>query len=119
MTKITARPRGHEGRKDNTLIVNINRCDDITVSGNTTPLRLGDLVTVTFSGRWHNAPGYTVTDEHGAVKLFEIVEQGGKLGLMYPGRDAAGTWHEAQFTQLNLFSWEVDFKIIGRQEVSV
>lgn len=94
------------------MIVNIRPTDDITVAGNTTILQIGDVVKVTFSGDWHNAPGYTVTDEHGAVKLFEIVEQGSKMGILYHGRDEAGDWHEQQFTALDRFAWTVDFETV-------
>lgn len=94
------------------MIVNIHPWDDITVNGNTTQLHVGNVVTITFSGRWHNAPGYTVQDEFGAVKLFEVIEQGGKMGIMYPGRDEAGDWHEQQFTAFDKFAWTVDFETL-------
>jgi hypothetical protein len=94
------------------MIVNIHATDDITVAGNTTALHVGDIVKVTFPHSWCNAPGYTVADEHGAVKLFEIVEQGGKMGIMFPGWDEAGEWHEQQFTALDRFAWTVDFETL-------
>ena len=94
------------------MIVNILGTDDVTVAGNTTALNVGDVVKVTFSRDWCNAPGYTVTDEHGAARLFEIIEQGGKLGIMFPGRDEAGDWHDQQFTALDKFAWTVDFEAV-------
>jgi hypothetical protein len=94
------------------MIVNIHATDDITVAGNTTALHVGDVVKITFSLGLCNAPGHTVKDEHGAVKLFEIIEQDGKMGILYPGRDEAGEWHEQQFTALDKFAWTIDFETL-------
>lgn len=86
--------------------------DDITEAAATIPARPGDMVTVTFSGAWHNAPDYIVQDGNGNAKRFPVVAQGGKLGIMYPGRDFDGIWHDAQFTPFDLFSWTVNFEIV-------
>lgn len=94
------------------VIVNILGTDDVTVAGNTTALNVGDVVKVTFSRDWCKAPGFTVKDEHGEPKLFEVIEQGGKMGIMYPGRDESGDWHDQQFTALDKFTRYVDFETV-------
>ena len=95
------------------MIVNIKPWDKITTTENTTPLRKGMKVTITFSGRWHNGHDFTVSDDAGEPKLFTVEEdEHGKLGILYPGRNRAGDWDENLFTPFDLFASTVDIEII-------
>lgn len=81
--------------------------DSTTMANNTTPVKPGNKVTVTF-------PGYcdfTPKDDDGNDMLFDVVEENGVLGLMYPGRDWDGDWHDRQFTPFTSFSYTVIFTI--------
>lgn len=71
-------------------------------------LNYGDLVTVTIQA-FKNTPPYTVKTPSGKPKLFKVVEEGKTLGIMYPGRDHDGNWHDAQFTPFDHFAWTVTF----------
>ena len=94
------------------MIVNIKPCDKITTTENTTPLRKGMKVTITFSGRWHNGPDFTVTDDAGEPKLFTVEEEYGKLGILYPGYDDNGDWNINHFAAFDTFAHTVDIYIV-------
>ncbi len=83
--------------------VHIEPWDETSTYRNTTMLQLGDLVTVTFAFR--SGP-YTVKDEYGAVKVYEVVAYGHELGIHYP--------EDHQFTPFFRFAPMVEFTIIGR-----
>jgi len=83
--------------------VRIEPWDETTTYRNTTMLQVGDIVTVTFDGV--TSP-YTVKDEHGAVKLYEVITHGHHLGIRYPDDDL--------FTPFFRFAPSVEFEIIGR-----
>lgn len=71
-------------------------------------LHIGDMVTVTFQA-WKDTPPFTVKTPDGKSKLFEVVQKGEILGIMYPGRDYDGNWHDAQHTPFDHFAWTVTF----------
>lgn len=71
-------------------------------------LKIGDMLTVTIHP-FKNTPPYTVKTPDAKLKLFEVVTNQNKLGIMYPGRDNDGNWHDAQFTPFDHFSWTVTF----------
>ena len=82
--------------------------DSTTIDNNTTPIKVGDKVTVTFPGYYD----FTPQDENGNDRLFDVVEENGVLGLMYPGRDFNGDWNDRQFTPFTNFSYSVIFTIV-------
>ena len=86
--------------------VRIEPWDETSTYRNTTMLQLGDLVTVTITSGGNYR--HTVMDEHGAVKLFEIVSYGHQLGIRYPTDD--------QFVSLSGFAPNVEFEIVGRSQ---
>ena len=93
-------------------VFTVSFTDYATIAKNTTPARPGDKVTVTFpsiSPGWHD---FTPKDEGGNDRLFDVVEHNGILGVMYPGRDRYGIWHDLQFTPFKNFSHSVIFTIV-------
>lgn len=71
-------------------------------------LHIGDMVTVTIQA-WKDTPPFTVKTPDGKPKLFKVVKEGNTPGILYPGRDHDGNWHDAQFTSFDKFAWTVTF----------
>ena len=92
-------------------IFTVLRKDGTYIAENATPAKSGDKVTITFPC----FPGYldfTPQDDDGNDRLFDVVENNGMLGVMYPGRDRDGVWHDLLFIPFKNFSPSVIFTII-------
>lgn len=76
----------------------------------TCPLRAGDIITVTFPGWPDCIPGYTVSDSDGTPRWFEVLEQNGVLGIMYP--DSFIGHGAERFTPFDEFAYNTDFGIV-------